>query len=103
VAGPAGAAGRDALWAHPDLLPSAEDLDDPAGFVARSTSSSADWDAGLRDLDKDFDGTLDADATGGPDGGDSPEDGPEDGPRDSGADGPEDGPRDGDAPGGTPA
>jgi putative hydrolase len=25
--------GRDALWAHPDLLPTAEDFDDPAGFV----------------------------------------------------------------------
>ncbi|HVL85630.1 MAG TPA: zinc-dependent metalloprotease [Pseudonocardia sp.] len=30
-----GIAGRDALWAHPDLVPSAEDLDDPAAFVAR--------------------------------------------------------------------
>jgi putative hydrolase len=25
--------GRDAVWAHPDLLPTAEDLDDPAAFV----------------------------------------------------------------------
>jgi putative hydrolase len=25
--------GRDALWAHPDLLPTEEDFDDPAGFV----------------------------------------------------------------------
>jgi putative hydrolase len=25
--------GRDAIWAHPDLLPTAEDLDDPATFV----------------------------------------------------------------------
>jgi putative hydrolase len=30
-----GTAGRDALWAHPDLVPTADDLDDPAGFVAR--------------------------------------------------------------------
>jgi putative hydrolase len=29
-----GVAGRDAVWAHPDLLPTADDLDDPAGFVA---------------------------------------------------------------------
>jgi putative hydrolase len=28
-----GMEGRDALWAHPDLLPTAEDFDDPAGFV----------------------------------------------------------------------
>lgn len=32
-----GVAGRDAVWAHPDLLPSAEDLDDVAAFVQRST------------------------------------------------------------------
>ncbi|MHA6629181.1 zinc-dependent metalloprotease [Pseudonocardia sichuanensis] len=31
-----GVAGRDALWAHPDLVPSADDLDDPAGFVGRA-------------------------------------------------------------------
>ena len=30
-----GVAGRDALWAHPDLIPSAEDLEDPAAFVSR--------------------------------------------------------------------
>jgi putative hydrolase len=30
-----GIAGRDALWAHPDLVPSAEDLEDPAAFVRR--------------------------------------------------------------------
>ena len=28
-------AGRDAVWAHPDLLPSSEDLDNPEAFVAR--------------------------------------------------------------------
>jgi putative hydrolase len=27
--------GRDGLWAHPDMLPTAEDLDDPDGFVHR--------------------------------------------------------------------
>jgi putative hydrolase len=31
-----GAEGRDELWRHPDLLPSADDLDDPEGFVRRS-------------------------------------------------------------------
>ena len=25
--------GRDAVWAHPDLLPTADDFDDPEGFV----------------------------------------------------------------------
>ena len=28
-----GADARDAVWQHPDLLPSAEDLDEPAGFI----------------------------------------------------------------------
>ena len=28
-----GTAGRDAVWAHPDLLPTADDFDDPEGFV----------------------------------------------------------------------
>ena len=31
-----GVDGRDALWAHPDLLPTADDLDDPDGVRARS-------------------------------------------------------------------
>jgi uncharacterized protein (DUF2342 family) len=30
-----GVAGRDALWEHPDLIPSADDLEDPAAFVSR--------------------------------------------------------------------
>jgi putative hydrolase len=31
----AGMDARDAVWQHPDLLPAAEDLDDPAGFIDR--------------------------------------------------------------------
>lgn len=31
-----GVSGRDALWSHPDLLPTADDLDDPLGFAASS-------------------------------------------------------------------
>jgi putative hydrolase len=30
-----GVSGRDAIWSHPDLLPTAEDLDDPLGFGDR--------------------------------------------------------------------
>jgi putative hydrolase len=30
---------RDSLWAHPDLLQTAEDLEDPLGFVAANTAS----------------------------------------------------------------
>jgi putative hydrolase len=29
-----GAEGREAVWAHPDLLPTTDDLDDPAAFAA---------------------------------------------------------------------
>jgi putative hydrolase len=36
-----GAEGRDAVWAHPDLMPSTDDLDDPASFVARSGGAGA--------------------------------------------------------------
>lgn len=36
-----GQPGREAIWAHPDLMPSADDLDDPAGFTARLTDEGA--------------------------------------------------------------
>jgi hypothetical protein len=31
----AGADARDGIWQHPDLLPGADDLDEPAGFIDR--------------------------------------------------------------------
>ena len=31
----AGVDSRDGVWAHPDLLPSSHDLDEPAGFIDR--------------------------------------------------------------------
>ncbi|MGI8696615.1 MAG: zinc-dependent metalloprotease [Mycobacteriales bacterium] len=34
-----GTAGRDAIWAHRDLLPTAEDLDDPLGFASGDTQA----------------------------------------------------------------
>lgn len=33
-----GISGREALWAHPDLLPSGDDLDDARGFAERAAS-----------------------------------------------------------------
>lgn len=48
-----GIAGRDAIWQHPDLLPTPEDLDDPAGFSKRrqlAESDGADVDAALEKL-----------------------------------------------------
>jgi putative hydrolase len=41
-----GAEGRDALWEHPDLLPTVDDLDDPAAFADRR-----DGDLDLTSLD----------------------------------------------------
>ncbi len=61
VAQARGQQGRDALWAHPDLLPGPGDLDDPTAFIA---GGGTDWDAGLAALDKDLDGRLDDDEGG---------------------------------------
>jgi putative hydrolase len=36
--------GRDGLWAHPDMLPTAEDLDDPDGFVHREQLDFSELD-----------------------------------------------------------
>lgn len=36
-----GVEGRDAIWQHPDLLPTAEDLDDPKGFSERRKLAEA--------------------------------------------------------------
>ena len=40
--------GREAVWAHPDLLPTADDLDDPAGFASGASSAPLDL-SGLDD------------------------------------------------------
>jgi putative hydrolase len=48
-----GADGRDAVWNHPDLLPTSADLDDPLGFVGREAAASTgdeDFDAALAAL-----------------------------------------------------
>jgi putative hydrolase len=47
-----GAAGRDAVWAHPDLMPTSADLDDPLGFGEKQEGSEA------AELDADFDAAL---------------------------------------------
>ncbi|HZC72821.1 MAG TPA: zinc-dependent metalloprotease [Jatrophihabitans sp.] len=46
-----GVSGRDAIWSHPDLMPTAEDLDDPLGFGEKVDASSAPDD--LSELDDD--------------------------------------------------
>ena len=48
-----GVEGRDAVWAHPDLVPTAADLDDPLGFVSGDQAeqqSDEDFDAALAEL-----------------------------------------------------
>ncbi|MDF9716618.1 zinc-dependent metalloprotease [Nocardioides sp. ChNu-153] len=49
-----GTEGRDGVWMHPDLLPSAADLDDPLGFREDALTTDElvedDFDAALRDL-----------------------------------------------------
>lgn len=48
---------RDAAWRHPDLAPTAADLDDPLGYVERSQSDGTDdLDAELDRLLRDEDG-----------------------------------------------
>jgi putative hydrolase len=74
-----GAEGRDAVWAHPDLLPSAEDLDDPESFVR----GRPELDFGELDVDS----LRDDSASAGPAEPDEP-DGPEHPDEPDGPDGP---------------
>ena len=48
-----GAAGRDAVWEHPDLMPTADDLDVPSAYLARSTVAPAGEGAGTGDPGSD--------------------------------------------------
>lgn len=46
---------RDAVWQHPDLLPSSADLDEPAGFIDRiigGDTSDIDIDAAIEEFQK---------------------------------------------------
>jgi hypothetical protein len=48
-----GIEGRDAIWHHPDLLPTGEDLDDPNGFSERrrlAEASDSEVDDALQKL-----------------------------------------------------
>jgi putative hydrolase len=52
-----GADARDAVWQHPDLLPDADDLDEPAGFIDRAIGGdTSDLDSAIEraiaDLEK---------------------------------------------------
>ncbi len=41
---------RDAIWTHPDLLPTEDELNDPSKLIARLNTDGGDWDGALRDL-----------------------------------------------------
>ncbi|MGH3638212.1 MAG: zinc-dependent metalloprotease [Mycobacterium sp.] len=50
-----GADARDAVWQHPDLLPGADDLDEPASFIDRVVGGdTSGMDQAIADLEKDF-------------------------------------------------
>jgi putative hydrolase len=53
IARDGGQAARDAVWDHPDLMPTAEDLDDPSGYASRRAQAdgdSADLDRALAEI-----------------------------------------------------
>jgi hypothetical protein len=52
----AGADARDAIWQHPDLLPAADDVDDPAGFIDRIIGGdTSGLDEAIAQLERDSD------------------------------------------------
>ncbi|WP_182357854.1 zinc-dependent metalloprotease [Tomitella gaofuii] len=78
----AGIEQRDAVWGHPDLLPDAGDLDDPAGFIDRAiggdTSAMDDPIAEVLRIEEER--SRDGGGTGGaPDGGGLNDSGPNEG------------------------
>lgn len=84
-----GIEGRDAVWAHPDLLPTSADLDEPQRYVAGGAGplSEGDISAELAGLDDEFRNLSGAGETGSP--GQHPDPGSGAGPH--GGDGPESG------------
>jgi putative hydrolase len=45
-----GAVARDDIWRHPDLLPTAADINDPASFIKRISAGDEDFDNELNKL-----------------------------------------------------
>jgi len=68
IAADGGAGARDAVWDHPDLLPTPEDLDDPAGYEKRRSADRiehADVDRALAEIFGDADAEGDDTGQGG--------------------------------------
>jgi hypothetical protein len=77
---------RDAVWDHPDLLPTAEDLDDPTGYGTRRAAAEgehADLDKALAEIlgEEGAPGTVTDDPADDTDGGPATTGEPEDGAR----------------------
>lgn len=64
-----GIEGRDALWDYPDLMPSSEDIDDPAALIARVTAASRGEAAPADEMDDALAQLLAEEAEGGRDSG----------------------------------
>ncbi|HLT83100.1 MAG TPA: zinc-dependent metalloprotease [Phototrophicaceae bacterium] len=86
---------RDSLWSHPDLMPTPEELDDPAGFVAARDAAAAaedDVDAALASIFAEAEETPSSTAPDdGPAADAAPEGTDEDAPDDGAQDGPDGG------------
>jgi putative hydrolase len=50
--------GRDALWSHPDVLPTSEDIDDPSALIARLTGAAAGAQPELDEVDQAIEDLL---------------------------------------------
>ncbi len=74
-----GGEGRDALWEHPDLMPSGSDLDDPEGFVSGAGSGGDQLDLDISRFTEGLEDGGKDDEKGGGEKGDGPESGPRDG------------------------
>ncbi|PJJ62287.1 zinc-dependent metalloprotease [Compostimonas suwonensis] len=53
-----GSEARDALWSHPDLLPTSDDLDDPQALVARLTIVAEGGEPELDEMDQALEDLL---------------------------------------------
>ncbi|MEN0024555.1 MAG: zinc-dependent metalloprotease [Microbacterium sp.] len=62
-----GAAGRDALWDYPDLMPTSEDIDDPTALVARLQATARGEQPVADEFDEALARLLDGDDFGGAD------------------------------------
>ena len=57
----AGVDARDAVWQHPDLLPGADDLDEPAGFIDRIIGGDTSGiDEAIAEFERDADSATPA-------------------------------------------